>query len=175
MLYYSFLCFCTRMFFRFEEKVRQCQKCMCYGLFKTFELTFSLFQYVVSHMSYPLGHSTVKSSVYMYIYLGKIRWITKRVTNVMLLTNKIYKKFFILWLISSNPTLWEFFYFTYNQQKLQSIIFFSLWLDQQSSQNVEKEFFWRNIKNFFRVDFFCFSGFASSVKKDKKKLFCKKL
>ena len=51
--------------------------------------------------------------------------------------------FFILHLINGHPRVY---------------FFFILWPNQQSSRNVQKNFFWRNIRNFFTVDFFCFQA-----------------
>ena len=54
----------------------------------------------------------------------------------------------------------------------QNIICFNFTLNQQSSRNMTGTCFWRNIRNFFIVDFF-FSGFESLLLKYKKKNFGK--
>ena len=56
----------------------------------------------------------------------------------------------------------------FNQQSCQGIrIFFILWLDQQSPQNIRKIIFQKNIRNVFRVGFHCFLvvGLESSFPK----------
>ena len=63
--------------------------------------------------------------------------------------------FFTFCLISSHPKVSKIFYIKH---------------DQQSFQNLRRTFLWKNIRNFFRVDFFCFFGFASSLLKYKSPL-----
>ena len=84
--------------------------------------------------------------IYIYIYIYK-----------MLLTSKIYNKFFILCLISTHATLREF-------------SLFYIW-SEVILKCEEEVLFWKNRTNFFGSDFFYFSAFASSLLKYKKTCF----
>ena len=111
LLYYLFLCLCARNFSHFMEKP-WCGKFMCYGLFRLSACHrvwthVLIVPCVVSHKSYPLDCSATKLwSIYRDIYFG---WNNasykknKRLIILMFLRSKMYKKFFILRLISSHP------------------------------------------------------------------------
>ena len=79
---------------------------------------------------------------------------------LMHLTSQMFQKSLSLHLISSHPLLWESFYFTPNHQ---------------SSRNVDRNFFRRNIGSFFRAAFFYFSGFEISLLKYKNTFFRKNI
>ena len=67
-----------------------------------------------------------------------------------------YEKSFILRLISSHHEVYEIFYFTLNQQSSWSMVDFLFYGFSAAIPKCKENIFWKNIQNFFRVDFFVF-------------------